>query len=234
MDLERTFSAPVSPNEARQNVTLFLGVVGYQATDKGNPLVFQRSNRLKTMVATSPDGWQCVATIAIRREGATGSLVRVRYEVSTFGQLVTDAERAFFEAELNEIGAALEAAPAIAEGVATSGERAALAREQNAAVAAREMRIEDTGVDTRVAGAILIVCGAVAAAVEYVSLRGGEYHPKVLLIAPPAILVGIFQVLAGNPERASDGSPPTWWRAGRAGAIVAGLVLSALLFWQLG
>ena len=234
MELERTFAAPIAPNEARQNVTLFLGMVGFQATDKGNPLVFQRSNRLKTMVATSPDQWQCVATIAIRREGASGSQVRARYEVSTFGQLVTDAERAFFEAELDEIGAALEARAPIAEGVATSGERAALAREQNVAVAERKVALHDTGADPRVVGAVAIVAGAIAGAAEYFSVRGGEYHPKVLLIVPPAILVGFFQVLAGNPERGADGSPPTWWKAGRAGAIVAGLILSALLFWQLG
>ncbi len=232
MELDRTFVASLSPNEARQRVTAFLAAAGFKTVDGGNPLVFQRSNKLKTMMAAAPDDWQAVVNVAIRRHGSSQSQLRVQYDISTFGQLVTDAERAFFDTEIAELEAALGGESTEAPAPVESKALADAAYERNKAVAERRTTLEASGVDPRVTGALLIGAGALVAVIEYFSLRSGVYEPKALLIAPPAVLVGFFQVLAGKPERDADGEPPRWWKAGRAFAIVAGLVLSALLFYQ--
>ncbi len=196
-ELDRTLVASLSPNDARQRVSGFLAAAGFKTLDGGNPLVCQRSNKLETMMATAPDDWQAVVKVAIRRHGSSQSQLRVQYAISTFGQLVTDAERVFFDTEIAE----------------------------------RRTTLEASGVDPRVTGALLIGVGALIAVTEHFSLRCGVYEPKALLVEPPAVLVGFFQVLAGRPEHDADGEPPRWWKAGGAFAIVAGLLLSALLFY---
>ncbi len=234
MELERTFTVTLSPNDARRRVESFLSAAGFAMVDGGNPLVFRRSNRLRSLFATAPDGMLAVVTIAIRRHGSSHSQLRVQYAISTFGQLVTDADRAFFDAELAELEAALGGEASDAPVPVESRSLADAAYERNKAIAERRTTLEASGVDPRVVGALALLCGAGLAGMEYFSLPSGEYEPKALLAAPPAVLVGFFQLLAGNPERDADGGMPRWWKAGRAFAIGAGLVLSAVLFYQLG
>jgi len=86
---------------------------------------------------------------------------------------------------------------------------------------------------SRPKGLLLLAIGLGLGAFNVYSLmHDGHYYPKSLLIAPVALLVGLFAVAVGAPVDPQTGHLPLWARIGYGACAIAGLALGiiALVF----
>lgn len=105
MKLERKVTVQANVEAVRQRATHYLVRAGYRQVGT-EPDVFQRGSAGSSLVSFSPKGWGVKATLLAQPVGDEEVEVTALFDVSTTGQIVTKAERAFWDAELDGLVAA--------------------------------------------------------------------------------------------------------------------------------
>ena len=102
MKIERTFTANIGEAIALERAVTYLRQSGYKQISSGPFFVFQRGSVWGSFTSFTPKGWRARATIQVIPNGNQVKAVAV-LEVNTIGQFVTDKERAFWDAEINNL-----------------------------------------------------------------------------------------------------------------------------------
>ncbi len=81
-----------------------------------------------------------------------------------------------------------------------------------------------TEAQARKSGAILAGLGLVMIVLNVVMLfASGRYYPALVVVTPPAFLIGCFVVLTGKPRDMATGAVEGWWKIALAACAVLGL-----------
>lgn len=78
-------------------------------------------------------------------------------------------------------------------------------------------------------GALLFGIGALAAVANgWFMSSEGRFYPKLLLLTPLLLLLGIFMMVVGNPKEPDTGEVPAWAKLGYGASAVFGLFLGII------
>ena len=107
MKIERTLTADISEAIALERTVTYLRQIGYKQIISGSSPVFRRGSLWGSLFTSfTPRGWRSKATIQVIPNGIKVKVIAV-LDVNTTGQFLTDKERAFWDAEVNDLEAAL-------------------------------------------------------------------------------------------------------------------------------
>ena len=107
MKLERKVTVQSSAEEARQRAAHYLLRAGYRQVG-AEPDIFQRGSGVSSLVAFSPKGLGVKATLLAEPVGDENVEVTALFDVTTTGQILTKADMAFWDAELDGLVAAID------------------------------------------------------------------------------------------------------------------------------
>jgi len=105
MRLEKDIVLDVPADQALARAALFLTQAGYRPS-KGNniPVEYHRGSLQGSLLGFSPKAWKAVACLRFSEESGVHTL-HINLNIRTIGQIVTEAERRFWETELSALAA---------------------------------------------------------------------------------------------------------------------------------
>jgi len=106
MKIERTITSNISEAIALERAIAYLRHMGYKQITGEPFLTFHRGSVLGSWISFTPKGWKAKATVQVMSDDNQVKVAAV-FEINTTGQLVTDKERAFWDAEVNGLEVAL-------------------------------------------------------------------------------------------------------------------------------
>jgi hypothetical protein len=106
--LEREIEIESSADEAGRRARAFLTAVGYDQELAGAELRFRRGSVAGSLASFAPRKWGSRAVVRTRAGGREGhTMVTLAVDVTTFGQVVTKKDRAYWKAEFDAWEAAV-------------------------------------------------------------------------------------------------------------------------------
>lgn len=103
MKLEHSLKTDVSEAVLRERITTYLTQSGYRLVSSQPTLSFQRGSVFGSLMSYSPKSWKSNAVIDFSLVGEHAAQVSILLDINTTGQWVTDKERKFWKAELDNM-----------------------------------------------------------------------------------------------------------------------------------
>lgn len=107
MKLERTFEVTASPSDARQRISASLSQAGYRLGSE-SVLKFNRGSIVGSLSSFSPRKWKADGQIVFRVLDENSVRLLLDLDVNTTGQIVTERETDYWNAEVDGIQAAIQ------------------------------------------------------------------------------------------------------------------------------
>lgn len=101
MKLERRITTEDSSGVARMKVIAYFEKLGYQTSQSGMVLTFQRGSRVGSMFSSAPQKWQTQATAQLQQSVSQASEVLIQIDAKPIGHMVTPNEKNLLERELD-------------------------------------------------------------------------------------------------------------------------------------
>lgn len=103
MQLEKTIFFDQTPAAVRAQIDQFFTARGYRAAGGPGEIQYRRGSKWGSLTSFTPKGWLCVISINLRTEGTEASWMQATYQIDTSGQMVTQKEREFWQAEIRQL-----------------------------------------------------------------------------------------------------------------------------------
>lgn len=114
MELQHSIETGLDPNVILERIIQYYQSVGYKQenlspiSNEGrnkriSNLRFRRGSGFGSWTAFTPRGWKAIADVEITEYNNRTTTILVQMTIDTSGQMVTDAERAFWASELNDL-----------------------------------------------------------------------------------------------------------------------------------
>jgi hypothetical protein len=99
MDRELKFIVPIPEVLVRERISEFLGRSGYKTVEAGQQTFIRGFSKIGTMFAFSPKDWGAKVHVRTSAINDQETEVNAVFSIETFGQWITDKERAFWQSE---------------------------------------------------------------------------------------------------------------------------------------
>ena len=109
MKFERSLTAPISPDTARDRMTACFLAAGFQpGASSSASLLYRRGSRWGSIASVNPEDWLATAEIGVQAGPGSSTILAVTLEVNTALQWVTEKQRTFWQSELKSLETALQ------------------------------------------------------------------------------------------------------------------------------
>jgi hypothetical protein len=114
MKLEQSFEVTASAEEIASRIVTFMERNGYQRSPVA-AMAFTRGSRIGSYFSFSPRKWQTHVTIARTQVNPMHWSVTLHFDINDDGQLVTQHERSYWKAELDNLQRVIQTGDLTAE-----------------------------------------------------------------------------------------------------------------------
>ena len=117
MKLEQSFEVTASAQEIESRIATFMERNGYQR-NPASKLTFTRGSRFGSYLSFSPRKWRTQAVVTQNQMDQSHVLLTLTFDINDDGQLVTQHERGYWKAELDDCQRAIQTGETAAETLA--------------------------------------------------------------------------------------------------------------------
>ena len=117
MKLEQTFEVTASATEIESRIVTFMQRNGYQR-NPDSKMTFNRGSRFGSYLSFSPRKWRTQAIVTQNQLDQSHALLTLSFDINDDGQLVTQHERGYWKAELDDFQRAIQTGETAAETLA--------------------------------------------------------------------------------------------------------------------
>ena len=103
MKLEHSLNTDISEVVLRERITTYLTKSGYQLVSSQPGLAFRRGSLFGSVMSFSPRGWESAIMTNFSPSSEKTTQVTLVLQINTSGQWVTEKERKFWQAELDNL-----------------------------------------------------------------------------------------------------------------------------------
>jgi hypothetical protein len=107
MKLEHNLNTDISEVVLRARITTYLTNSGFRLVSSQPDLAFRRGSLFGSVTSFSPRGWESVVVTRFSPTDEKMTQVAIVLQINTSGQWVTDKERKFWQAELDNLNQAI-------------------------------------------------------------------------------------------------------------------------------
>ena len=117
MKLEQSFEVTATAHEIESRIATFMERNGYQRNPV-SPMTFTRGSRIGSYLSFSPRKWRTQAVVTQNQMDQARSFLTLTFDINDDGQLVTQHERGYWKAELDDFQRAIQTGETAAEALA--------------------------------------------------------------------------------------------------------------------